>query len=357
MKKILSIVAPIYNVRPYIIPFLDSIIAECSLFKNVLEVILVDDGSTDGSEKVADDYVAKQDFITVIHKDNEGVAQARNDGLRASFGAFVWFVDSDDIIPEESIGNILKTVEEKPDTDVLIFDAFEFRKDSVLEWSHSEIHQYVESEKRAVLFAAGDLYSPIIGASVSLAAPWDKVYRREYLISNELRFNPQLKVLDDLVFNFEVFSAEGKIAYCNRKIYGYRRVNNSITNRFRPNRIEEDTEVWKVLHSLIHNWENLLGEGERDLLKQAFYLRIIKSFGISCRLQIFNKKNGLSFGRSLRKAKEVLNLKYYSEAFQNADSTKAEWKLKILIFFGKRKWAFGVFFLNLLENLGRRKRS
>lgn len=357
MGKKLSIIAPIYNVERYITLFLDSVVNACGFVNETPEVILVDDGSKDESGNIADAYALKYHFIKVIHKENEGVAQARNDGLEIASGEFVWFVDSDDIVPEGSIGNILKSVEEKTDTDVFVFDALELWKDSVSEWSHSEIHQYVESEKRAVLLAAGDLYSPIIGARVSLAAPWDKVYRREHLISKAVRFNPQLKVLDDLVFNFEVFSTGGKIAYYNRKIYGYRRVCNSITNQFRPSRIEEDEAVWKVLRSLIKKWENLLEESERELLKQAFYLRVIKSFGISCRLQLFNKKNGFSLGGSLRKAEEVLDFKYYSEAFRNVDSTKAEWKLKILIFFGKRKWVFGIFLLNLLENLGRRKRS
>lgn len=91
----ISIIIPVYKVEAYLPKCLDSVLQQT--YKN-LEIILIDDGSPDESGKICDEYSKKDERIKVIHKENAGVAQARNDGIEAATGAYISFIDSDDWI-------------------------------------------------------------------------------------------------------------------------------------------------------------------------------------------------------------------------------------------------------------------
>ncbi|MDR3314701.1 MAG: glycosyltransferase, partial [Oscillospiraceae bacterium] len=90
---LISVIVPVYNVEPYLPKCLDSIVSQT--YAN-LEIILVDDGSTDASGSICDAYAAKDERVRVIHQANGGVAAARNAGLDAAVGEYIQFVDSDD---------------------------------------------------------------------------------------------------------------------------------------------------------------------------------------------------------------------------------------------------------------------
>lgn len=102
-KDLISIIVPIYNVKPYLRKCLESIINQTY---NKLEVILIDDGSTDGSEKICDEYIKKDSRIKVIHLKNEGVSHARNMGLNLMKGKYFLFIDSDDYIKNNMVENL-----------------------------------------------------------------------------------------------------------------------------------------------------------------------------------------------------------------------------------------------------------
>ncbi|HFR3426712.1 TPA: glycosyltransferase, partial [Streptococcus suis] len=99
-EELVSVIVPVYNVENYLSQCLDSIIHQT--YKN-LEIILVNDGSTDGSGKICDDYAAKDGRIKVIHQENGGLSDARNKGLDLMTGQFVTFVDSDDYLENNCI--------------------------------------------------------------------------------------------------------------------------------------------------------------------------------------------------------------------------------------------------------------
>lgn len=103
-SAVVSVIVPVYNVRPYLRSCVDSILAQT--FSD-LEIILVDDGSTDGSSLICDEYARQNKCIQVIHKDNGGLGSARNAGLDAATGAYVAFVDSDDRIAPEMYQRLL----------------------------------------------------------------------------------------------------------------------------------------------------------------------------------------------------------------------------------------------------------
>lgn len=115
----LSFIVPIYNVEDYLLDCCKSILNQVD---STCEVLLVDDGSTDRSSQIADDIAREHDRVTVIHKENGGLASARNTGLDAASGDYVAFVDSDDLITENCLPAILHELEDtKPD--ILFLDS------------------------------------------------------------------------------------------------------------------------------------------------------------------------------------------------------------------------------------------
>ena len=96
MKSLVSVIIPVYNVEHYLCQCIDSVLAQT--YTN-LEIILVDDGSPDGCPQICDEYAAKDKRIVVIHKGNGGLSDARNAGLNICKGEYIYFIDSDDIIP------------------------------------------------------------------------------------------------------------------------------------------------------------------------------------------------------------------------------------------------------------------
>lgn len=102
--KIVSIIIPVYNVERYIRRCIDSVLLQTYSF---IEVLLVDDGSTDASGVICDDYALKDTRVRVIHKNNEGVSIARNVGIKESQGDYITFLDADDLMKENCIANLM----------------------------------------------------------------------------------------------------------------------------------------------------------------------------------------------------------------------------------------------------------
>ena len=110
--KKLSIIIPVYNVENYLQQCLESVINN---YRKELEIILINDGSTDNSFNICEDYGKRYNFIKLINRKNGGLSVARNDGIKASGGKYIWFVDSDDFIENDSVDLIYEEIEKKKD--------------------------------------------------------------------------------------------------------------------------------------------------------------------------------------------------------------------------------------------------
>lgn len=134
MKKWLSIIVPIYNAEPYLAECVDSLLNQDKP-EDLYEVLLYDDGSTDGSLRIAREYGAKYGNVRVFTHPNAGVAETRNAGLREAVGEYVWFVDSDDYICENVL-SVLYEWTERERVDMLIFDLVKFSGSR--RWKHAD---------------------------------------------------------------------------------------------------------------------------------------------------------------------------------------------------------------------------
>ena len=217
MKNIkVSVVVPIYNVSKYLSKCVESIMNQTH---NNLEIILVDDGSNDGSGKIADEYAEKDNRIQVIHQKNKGVSSARNTGIEAATGEYICFADSDDYLEADYVEYLLKMSVEN-DADVSL--TTEMFTNYYLEQINNDYQTIYSPEKATIEILC---YNIPIGV-------YCKMFKRSFLGSN-IRFIPEIYIGEGFNFNTAAFQRANKIAVGHRRIYFYRRNNpNSAVTKF-----------------------------------------------------------------------------------------------------------------------------
>lgn len=353
IHPLLSIIIPVYRVEKYIRRCLGSILN--GIRDENVEVLIIDDGSPDNSGKIADSCARKHPLIQVIHQENEGVAAARNTGIHLAKGEWLYFVDSDDWLADGAIDILLGKCLESADADIIMFDAWKNTGNRESSWEHFQ-KEAVWTEKKSVRrLQRGALYfqAANMATSVPLAAPWDKIYKRMFLLQQEISFQPELKVLDDMVFNMAAFGKANKVAYYKEKIYHYRYVPESITNSYTPDRIILDRKVWAYLNNyMIKSFqEDEWAEKDKDSFIQAYYCRIIKSFSICCRLVFFHPQNKKNLRHKIEYVKEILGTEPYQTAFHCVAMKNAEWRLKAVIIMGRLKAGGGIYLLHKAQSI------
>lgn len=205
MMKI-SIIVPVYNTERYLNRCIESIINQT--FRNI-ELILINDGSTDKSGEICDEYLKKDKRISVIHKKNGGVSSARNLGINKAHGDYVTFIDSDDFIDSDFIENAVKSIEDMK-VPVLV-TAFVFYKDNkilnIFKGKKKEILNHDEAIKE---FFLQDKFS---------WAVCDKFYDRN--IIKHYKFNKNFKIGEDMLFFWQILNSVEKIGYIPLYKYYY----------------------------------------------------------------------------------------------------------------------------------------
>jgi glycosyltransferase involved in cell wall biosynthesis len=196
MDNIVSIIVPVYNVISHLPDCLNSITGQTH---KTLQIIIVDDGSTDGSGEICDDYAKRDSRITVIHQDNAGSANAKNAGLDAATGHFIAFVDSDDWVESNWIEKML-AVSIKNDADVV---ECSFLKEFV-----SQSENGNDSNFTSTIFKTEDYLLNYRG-NWTCALFWNKLYRSNIL--KNIRFHKERRCIDDEFFTYKaVTGANGK---------------------------------------------------------------------------------------------------------------------------------------------------
>lgn len=215
--SLVSVVIPAYNVEEYISDCLDSV--KRQTYTN-LEVIIVDDGTPDNSGVIADKYAAEDSRFLVIHKKNGGVASARNTGLQKARGEFVLFIDPDDWITEDHVEYLLR-LQSVDNADMCISTLLFTQKKE--EQPEKIYVKTITAEDASALLLSPDTY---VGS-------YGKLYRREWLIDNNILQNEKIYSGEGLNFTIKAAQHANKVTISNKKIYYYRRnVSKSATTRF-----------------------------------------------------------------------------------------------------------------------------
>ncbi len=209
----LSIIIPVYNVEKYVSNCLESILNQP--FKD-LEVICVNDGSSDKSLSVLQEYKNRDERIIIIDKKNEGSGVARNSALAIARGEYIFFVDGDDWIEENSLDKMISEAD-KLQTDILIFGGLSYYEEKGRKGGYSA--NKLPKKYLNKIFSSEDIKKDVFKFP---STAWTKLYRREFLMKNNIKFQ-EIKVgQDQLPFFHSMITAE-KIALLPQNLYCYRK--------------------------------------------------------------------------------------------------------------------------------------
>lgn len=303
-KPLVSIIVPAYNVEKYIICCLDSILQQTY---NNIEIIIVNDGSTDHTLEVAQQYQKRDTRITLINQQNSGVSESRNTALKCAKGDYILFVDADDWLDINTVQVCIEQSEaEQADVCMFAYQS-EFPNRSDIRRLYPDNRTFSDKDCK-------DLQRRIIGPiNEELCMPqrldsygtiWAKLYRRELL--KDLFFENLNKVgsAEDTLFNSFVFLRVKRVVYINEPFYHYRRNNEaSVTNRFRPN--------------LLQQWSYLFAEMSKSVrtaeTEEALLNRIaISLFGFDLNVYAAD----IAWKEKIRLISECLSHPLYVKAYQ-----------------------------------------
>ncbi len=220
-----SVIVPVYNVEEYLPRCIDSVINQT--YKN-LEIILVDDGSPDNCPRMCETYAERDERIKVIHKENGGLASARNAGLKIAVGAYITFVDSDDYIKSDMLERMITLAEDK-NADVVQI-AFEREKFGLVESDVAENEiKTIVGDENIRLYALDRILRP---------EACGKLYRAE--LFKNIEFDSEIKYAEDVEFGLRFYKNVKCSVVSNEKMYFYSVNQNSLTaSSLSPGRLAE----------------------------------------------------------------------------------------------------------------------
>lgn len=245
-----SIIIPVYNCDKFLRRCIDSIINQ--EYRNI-EIILIDDGSKDNSAKLCDDYANKDKRIKVIHKENAGVSQARNDGLKIAVGKYICFLDADDYIDDKYFIEIEEILEKYKDIELINFgfysdvDDFNFNKLSsdVINYEDRLYESHDDIKKDFInLWDHSMLYNPV-----------NKVYVKEILDRNDITF-PNFNWGEDVFFNKCYLNVINSMYNSDKCFYHYvREREGAVTKSYKPEIFEIRKKEFEDFNEYFQQWK------------------------------------------------------------------------------------------------------
>ena len=228
-EVLLSIIIPVYNAKYYIDECLSSILNQGN--KKLFEVVIVDDGSTDDSLRIVKKYMS--DNIKILHHSNHGVSYSRNRGLVEANGKYVMFVDIDDVLLPGGINRCLIACEENEE-DIIIFS--------------NRLKKLQPKKMEMVGNIVGIPQYKYLG---NLGAPWSKIYKKNFIINNNIYFDTYIINGEDGLFNINAIMLADSIKYTPFSIYKYRHSRGSSTKNYNKRFFESNIKYLQSLETLL----------------------------------------------------------------------------------------------------------
>ncbi len=308
MNDLVSIIIPVYNGEEYLRRCLDSILNQT--YKN-LEIIVVNDGSTDSTKKIIDEYKDKR--IKPIHKENEGVSEARNDGIEKSTGRYISFVDADDYIEPDFVEKMLNIIKKYK----VKYVTCGYKR--VYE-DHTE---YINNDLSESVVSKDDYIKKLLNVQNGYGFVHMKLIEKEVL--NKVRFNKELKVGEDALFNIMLCENIDKVVIYNNALYNYYFNSNSVVRKF------DDNYSNKYLLSMQCMFDYIKSKYEitTDIYNYIAYHVLLVS--VNYCFHPLNKDRGTKL------LKNICNIPLYKEAIKKSNYNDLSLTRKISLFTLKHK--------------------
>ena len=331
-RPTVSVVIPVYNVEDYLPRCVDSVLGQTL---SDLEIILVDDGSPDGSPAICDVYAQKDGRIQVIHKQNGGLASARNAGMKVATGQYLFFLDSDDWLELDGLESLVKVAREHK-VDFVRYRAIRSGWPGLEEHAPCRVEEVrelteglydrerIQREVYPRLLVTPQLtMGAIVGA-------WGSLYDLDFLRRNDLMFYEEVKFSEDLVFSARVTRAAQSFYFVDTpSVYHYFYNPNSISKSFRAGR-------WDSCKSLIESCErDFAKDDEYDFSSQLHALRWF------CIMLALNERRYLKTAKEKAAyCKQLLSDPIIRQTSLGFDKLSVSWKQKLMMQLVKNKMAW-----------------
>ena len=243
----ISIIVPVYNVEKYIRKCVSTLITQTY---SDIEIILVDDGSTDASGDICDELASIDKRIRVIHKENGGLSDARNTGIANARGEYIGFVDSDDYVHSSMYETLWKNIENEK-ADIAYCDFY---------WiDETEIIQESLGDSKMQVFEGTDILERIYKLNLPTVIAWNKLYRKS--LFDSVKF-PRGKVHEDEAVIHRLLYLCKKIVYINEKLYYYVKRKGSITDVINITKLADAIDAFEDRMNFFHEKRLLVLETE-----------------------------------------------------------------------------------------------
>lgn len=309
---IVSVIVPVYNVESYLRKCVESLISQT--YRNI-EIVLVNDGSTDSSKYICDEYARQDSRVKPVHKENGGLTSARKAGVESSTGEYVMIVDGDDWIDSRTIQYMIDEVKKDPDVGLVLFPyTKEYSDRSVERAFFPQDIAFDDCTK-----VKEKVYRRLFGLTNSelshpesldyLATCVGKLYRREYVLQAKFVDTQDVGSYEDGIFNIFALKNCKKAVYKNCPFYHYRRTDGSLSQTYRPCLANQ----WSYLFSLIQSEisESKLSDDFQEALNNRISLSVL---GIGMN-ELRNRKGG--FFDFKRYMSNYVSTEKYRRAIQN----------------------------------------
>ncbi|MCM1535265.1 MAG: glycosyltransferase [Clostridium sp.] len=340
MNNMVSIIVPVYNMEKYLRKCIESLVQQT--YKNI-EIILVDDGSGDASGKICDEYAQSKNYITVIHKQNEGLGYARNTGMKAAKGDFIAFFDSDDYADSDMIEQLMRPIiEEKADTCIGGYNRVD-SEGNVVSTEKYTPRNFVGKE------VYNECYIRMLGSlpkehDVIKMSVWNVIYSADIIRTHKIWFPSERELIsEDLVFNFEYFKYAKKVSLIESVAYKYRITPTSLTNTYKTDKIIRICDFYEEMELRVRKeFEN----------PDSAIIRLQKQFFVSvrgCVSQEKQKESHKNFKDMKLAMKNICENPTVQRVVNSYPVTKLHFKQRVFVFLLKHKMLWT---LCLISNLG-----
>ncbi|UMB60335.1 glycosyltransferase [Lutibacter sp. A80] len=340
MNKYLSVIVPVYNVEDYLHKCIDSIINQTF---HHLEIILVNDGSTDTSAQICDNYAKKDTRIKVIHQSNAGVSVARNKGIEIAMGEYITFIDSDDFIEEDFI-ETLYTTSKKNNLDIVISNFHKEQEEIINErksnFSTTKVFDRLEIQEKII---------PFFLKEDGLNSCCNKIYKADLIKNNAINFPIGITNGEDALFNLQCFNKATKVQFINYAGYYYREVTGSATrNILNKDYFKIALDVYNFKH--VKAYKLTLSEIEATKLKSIRFVTTIVSL-----IHIYLQSNAeIPFKQRFLYVKNMISNKQVQDVLHKnwteLKINKGNYQ-KLLLYCMKIKSMAGLFILTAYSNI------
>ena len=334
MTRIISIIIPIYNMEQFLERCLDSVVNQTY---TSLEIILINDGSTDSSGDICDTYAKEDNRIKVIHQVNAGVSAARNAGLNVATGEYISFIDPDDYIEVNAYETLIPYLNNNS-IDILRFNAN--RKGEILNRLPFEGEYAGKRFEQEVLLPM--IGSKKFGGMFILGVLWIHLFKREIIEKNHIRFNKELRRCEDRLFTITCMLHADKMFFTDDILYHYQVNDESLSNRYDPIRWQQELLFMDDLKKEYTQTRSRSFVTEADKrIKNDFVLRAVTSINNE-----YFTNNSNSFWQRYKNIKTIVNNKHTKLSIKEIQKEKLGLKGSLILCMIKYRL---VFLLNLFN--------